>query len=135
MTTQHMDRRHAPRCHSAEEHGIVSARVRPGRRVVIVDVSANGALIEASHRLLPGTNVELHLETRERRATVRGRVLRSQVARVRPTSLCYRGAIAFDGDLPWLPGDGVDGYALHTTENPAGTQDRGRFYPPDGLRR
>jgi hypothetical protein len=116
MTTRNVDRRRAPRCHSAAEHGIVSARVRPGRRVVIVDVSANGALIEANQRLLPGTNVELHLDTGDRRATVRGRVLRCQVARVRPTAVCYRGAIAFDSDLPWLPANGIDGYALHTME-------------------
>jgi hypothetical protein len=116
MTSRIIERRRASRRYCAGEHGIVSARVRPGKPVVIVDVSANGALIEASHRLLPGANVELHLDTADRRATIRGRMLRCHVARVRPTSVCYRGAIAFDSDLPWLNGDAIDGYTVHAAE-------------------
>ena len=120
VTIPNMDRRRAPRRHCADEHGIISARVRPGKRIVVVDVSAKGALIEASHRLLPGASVELHLDTAQQRATVRGRVLRCHVARVRPTSVCYRGAIVFDSDLPWLAGDGDDGYAVHAAESRPG---------------
>jgi hypothetical protein len=108
-----MERRRASRRYCAGEHGIVCARVRPGKRIVIIDVSANGALIEACHRLLPGAIVELHLDTADRRVTIRGRVLRCHVARVRPTSVCYRGAIAFDSDLPWLNGNEIDGYTVH----------------------
>ena len=85
----------------AEEHGVVATRVRPGYRAQLVDVSATGALIETSYRLLPGTSVELHLETDAAHTNIRGRVLRSTVVRVRPSSVCYRGAIAFDRDLPW----------------------------------
>jgi hypothetical protein len=101
-----------------KEHGIVSARARPGKHIVIVNVSANGALIEATHRLLPGANVELHLTTAERRATVRGRVLRCHVARLRPTSVCYRGAIEFANDLSWLatPAGDARGYAIRDAE-------------------
>jgi hypothetical protein len=46
--------------------------------------------------------VELQVETGTDRASVRGRVLRSAVVRVRPTWVCYRGAIAFDRHLPWF---------------------------------
>jgi hypothetical protein len=90
------------RVETFEEHGIVSARVRPGHRARLIDVSAGGALIETGHRLLPGTSVELQVETGTRKANVRGHVVRCAVVRVRPTWVCYRGAIAFDRHLPWF---------------------------------
>jgi hypothetical protein len=108
------DRRLMPRLQRQEDHGIVSAHVRPGHRARLIDVSASGALIETSHRLLPGTLVELHVETGKDRTRVRGRVLRCSVVRVRPTSVCYRGAIAFDRYLHWFVDEA--GCALPTAE-------------------
>ena len=99
------DRRQARRLLQSDDHGIVSARVRPGHRAKLIDVSAGGALIETSHRLLPGAAVELHVETRSHRTNVRGRVLRCAVVIVRPSWVCYRGAIGFDRQLPWLAFD------------------------------
>jgi hypothetical protein len=91
------------RRYRVEDHGIVSTRVRPGHHARLIDVSAGGALIETSHRLLPGAAVELQIEAQDRCAIVPGRVLRSAVVRVRPTFVCYQGAIGFDRHLPWLP--------------------------------
>ena len=103
-----------------EDHGIVSARVRAGRDASVVDVSAGGALVETCHRLLPGTEVDLHLETPSRRVTVRGRVLRCAVSRLRSSSVCYRGAIAFDRHLPWFVDEDRCGYAVPTAESRSG---------------
>jgi hypothetical protein len=97
-----VDRRTTPRLHRLEDHGIVSTRVRPGHGAHLLDVSVAGALIETTHRLLPGTSVELQLDTESAHTKVRGRVLRCAVVRVRPSSMCYRGAIAFDRELPWF---------------------------------
>ena len=102
MSEKAQDRRITPRHYGAEAHGIVSARVRPGHRATLIDLSAGGALIETAYRLLPGTSVELHVETAQHRACVRGRVLRCAVADVCSTLIRYRGAIRFDGGLPWL---------------------------------
>jgi hypothetical protein len=96
------DRRARRRLEAFEDHHIVSASVRPGNRVRVIDVSAAGVLIETNHRLLPGTDVELQVETGTERASVRGHVLRCAVVRLRPTWVCYRGAIAFDRHLPWF---------------------------------
>lgn len=96
------DRRGTRRLEAFEEHRIISTCVRPGIRARLIDVSAGGALIETNHRLLPGAPVELQVETGTDRASVRGRVLRCAVVRVRPTWVCYRGAIAFDRCLPWF---------------------------------
>ena len=100
-TEESVDRRQSRR-RSLEEHSIVCARVRPGMDVALVDVSAGGALVETIHRLLPGSAIELQLDSGERRAAVRGRVLRCAVAGLRSGAVWYRGAIGFDRHLPWF---------------------------------
>src|SRR5258708_33384534 len=96
------ERRLMRRFEHVNEHRIVATRVRPGHDARIIDVSAGGALVETTYRLLPGTSVELHVETDTRHTRVRGQVLRCAVVRVRPTAVCYRGAIRFDRHLPWF---------------------------------
>jgi len=105
MSERAPDRRNTPRHRGAETHGIVSARVRPGHLATLLDVSAGGALIETAYRLLPGTFVELHVETAQGRTCIRGHVLRCAVVGVCSTLICYRGAIGFEGRLPWLMTD------------------------------
>ena len=90
----------------------LDARIRPGHQVSVVDVSGGGTLIETARRLLPGSTVELQLESRRRQTTIRGHVVRCSIVAVRPTSLCYRAAIAFDHTLPWFMDDGASGYGV-----------------------
>jgi PilZ domain-containing protein len=99
MTSGSLDRRSFRRS-GIGEHGIVSARVRPGRLVLVIDVSAGGTLVEISQRLLPGAAVDLQFATAHRRTNLRGRVLRCAVTRLRPTAVSYRAAIAFDRQWP-----------------------------------
>jgi hypothetical protein len=69
----------------------------------VIDVSSGGAFIEVSRRLLPGSVVDLQVDTAHRRTTtLRGQVLRCAVVRLRSTSVWYRAAIAFDQQCPWL---------------------------------
>jgi hypothetical protein len=124
MSDPAADRRCAHRRHCTDEHGIVLARVRPGYDVLIIDVSAGGALVESRHRLLPGATVELHLETPQRQIAIRGRVLRCAVSHLRSTSVCYRGAIAFDRHLPWFADDESAGYAIPPSERRPGRPGR-----------
>jgi hypothetical protein len=70
---------------------------------IVIDVSAGGALIEISRRLLPGSAVDLQIDTTLRRTTVRGRVLRCAVNRLESSSVSYRAAIAFDCQWPVWP--------------------------------
>ena len=115
MSPRH-ERRRAPRCQTLEEHGIVSARVRPGHEVVLLDVSAGGALVECACRLLPGSMVDMHLVSPGRCASVRGRVLRCTVVRLRASGVWYRGAVGFDRDLPWFLTHEISGYEVPTQE-------------------
>ena len=112
------DRRRVPRHRCVDGHGIVSARVRGGREVSIVDISADGVLIETTHRLLPASSVELQLTTSDGAMAVRGRVLRSAVSRVGASIVWYRGAIHFERHLSWLA------ESSRATEYPVPTADR-----------
>lgn len=96
------ERRRMRRIERVDQHRIIGTRIRPGHLARIVDVSAGGALIETMYRLLPGTSVELQVETDTRQTRVRGEVLRSAVVKIRPDGVCYRGAIRFDRHLPWF---------------------------------
>ena len=96
------ERRQMRRRSHVDEHGITAARVRPGHVVRLIDVSAAGALVETSRRLLPGKAVELQVERGGEQTVVRGRVLRWAVVKIQPTWIYYRGAIGFDRHLPWL---------------------------------
>jgi PilZ domain-containing protein len=97
--------RRASRRWAADEHGIMSARIRLGYRASVLNVSAGGALVETVHRLLPGTSVELQMETETHRTSIRGQVVRCTVAKLRAASIYYCAAIAFDSYLPWYVDD------------------------------
>jgi PilZ domain len=86
-----------------EECGVRSARVRPGHEVQVINLSAGGALIECSHRLLPGAAVILHLVGEHRQIEpARGRIIRAVVSRLQASAIRYRGAMAFDQQMSWL---------------------------------
>ena len=102
MTHEGNERRQGSRHEGTDAHGIQSMQLRPGRRAMLINIGAGGALIETGHRLLPGSNVDLVLERSQYRASVRGRVLRCAVVRLQSASICYRGAIGFDRSLPWF---------------------------------
>ena len=109
------ERRRAVRITSVAEHGIRFIRIRPGHGATLIDVSAAGALIETHRRLLPGSLVEIQMETDRHKTSVRGIVVHCCVARVGPACVAYRGAIEFDRRLPWFAGD--NGYLLPGVEH------------------
>ena len=97
------DRREGPRLRSDVDHRIRGVRIRPGHSATLVDVSARGALVETSRRLIPGTHVELHIDLGpSHRIVVKARVLRSTVSRLCASTVAYRGAVLFDRHLPWF---------------------------------
>ena len=104
------ERRGSIRRSAPDDHGVVSARVRPGHHAALIDVSAGGALIETAHRLLPGAAIEVQLETSSSRESLKGRVLRCAVSGLRASAIHYRAAIAFERPLVWFAEDGADGY-------------------------
>jgi hypothetical protein len=98
----HVDeRRRMPRRRAEARDGL-RARMRPGGDVGIVDLSAGGVLVDTERPLFPGAAVQLQIEGSGRVLAIRGRVLRCAIVQLRPSSICYRGAIRFDHHLPWF---------------------------------
>ena len=120
VTAGDAERRSMPRKSSFEEHGIMGVRVRPGRDGSVVDVSADGMLIDTIHRLLPGTTVEVLLAGADRRTTIRGRIVRCAVASLHGSVVRYRGAVRFDRSIASFLD--LDGYVI-PTECQDGLQD------------
>ena len=78
------------------------ATLRPGCVVVLVDVSARGALVQAARPLRPGARVHLQVLTPARRFTTTATVLRCMVwSLVGDDGVIYRGAMKFDHPVEW----------------------------------
>jgi hypothetical protein len=79
------------------------ARVRPGHRLTVIDVSPGGALVEMERALRPGTRVDVQLETDAQRGTVSARVVRCAVAAIHSEAgITYRAALAFLETCDWM---------------------------------
>jgi hypothetical protein len=100
------------------------AIVRPGHVVLVIDVSVGGASIEISHRLLPGSIVDLRLTTTQDQATVRGRVLRCAVTCVQATAMRYAAAIGFDRPPAFLLENEMSAYTVPMSELQASPPER-----------
>jgi len=100
------ERRRTCRAPAAE----ISARVRPGHRVHVVDVSAGGALLEAAQPLRPGADVEVQFERAGERVRISATVVRCGVAALDPDrGPTYRAAVSFRETFTWVRRDGHAG--------------------------
>ncbi|HVL66779.1 MAG TPA: PilZ domain-containing protein [Vicinamibacterales bacterium] len=78
------------------------ATLRPGCLVVLVDVSAGGALVEADRPLRPGARVHLQVATSARRYSIAAHVVRCMVWSLDPVDgVRYRGALRFEHRIDW----------------------------------
>jgi len=114
------DRRGAPRWTPTGSDALGRLRLRGGREVVVVDLSATGALVEGDARFLPGTHVDVHVMTDAGRMLVRSRVIRAFVSGVASERITYRAGLAFDRQV---------GYAL-PRGSAATSLPTGSGYPP-----
>lgn len=101
----------------------LSGRIRPGYAMRIVDLSARGALLESSRRLLPGSRVDVLIECGAFRHHTRATVVRCHVGVLLPHTIVFRAAIEFDRQLErWcaepepVRGGSVDPVVLHPME-------------------
>jgi PilZ domain len=78
------------------------ARARPGHRLVVIDVSSRGLLVEAGRPLRPGSHLDVQLETEARSTMLRARVVRCAVAALDASGVTYRAALAFSESCDWL---------------------------------
>jgi hypothetical protein len=97
------ERRRGLRRAPADDEPISRVRLRGGRELAVIDVSNDGALVEGTTRLLPGTHVDVHIVTKEGRTLVRSRVVRASVSYLDAVVVKYRGAIAFEQSTDTSP--------------------------------
>lgn len=116
------DRRTEPR--EAYSNGRLppAARIRPGTPVIVVNLSASGALVESRLRCKPGSRCDLVVSTGQgREQALPARVTRCFVARLTATVVRYRTALVFEQRFA-LPEDArlTTGYELPAAPTPAG---------------
>ena len=117
--TQERDRER--RQHDRSPARGVSARVRRGYQLDVIDMSARGALVEGRQPLRPGSHVDVHLESPARRETMAARVVRCAVSAIdAEAGITYRAGLAFTNSCDWVrevltP----DGNTLHTANQDA----------------
>lgn len=124
-----LERRRERRRVSSVEHGVLTARVRPGHTVVLIDISTHGAQLETERRLLPGASVDLLLALQVGGLVVRSRVLRCSVSRVESSGVRYRGAVTFEHRIWWSR---TPEYALPRCELALAFERPGPHYPEQG---
>jgi len=80
----------------------ISALVRPGRSVLVLDLSATGAMVAALRPLRPGASVHVHFEADGARSTVAAIVGRCLVAAMDAERMVYHAALSFDSPSEWV---------------------------------
>jgi hypothetical protein len=80
----------------------ISTMVRPGQWVVLIDVSASGALIAGRRPLRPGARVELHLHRDGHRSALWANVIRCSVAAMDAQRIVYHAALNFEARADWI---------------------------------
>ena len=81
----------------------ITARVRGGHDIAVVDLSTSGALIEGSRPLRPGGRVEVHLAFDSQRVILPARVERCLVAAIdADRGITYHAALSFERRFDWL---------------------------------
>lgn len=94
-----VERRRSARRRPERSESLSRVRLRTGRELDVVDISAHGALLEGDVRLLPGTRIDLHVVTHAGRTLVRCRVMRAYVCALAAAGITYRIGVAFEGHV------------------------------------
>lgn len=103
MPSEQSERRRAVRREPTPDEPLSRVRLRTGRELTVVNVSASGALVEGLARLVPNTHADVHVVTRHGRVLVRSRIVRAFVWRLERDSVRYRTALAFDVPIDIAP--------------------------------
>ena len=87
---------------------ITGMRLSPGDTVTLLNISASGALVEGTARLVPSTRVTVHFEGTITPRQITARVVRCMVSAIGSGgALQYHSGIAFDRPLSLPLGEAV----------------------------
>ena len=78
----------------------ISALVRPGQWVLVLDLSSSGALVAGRRPLRPGARVDVYFDTDGHRAAMQATVARCNVAAMDADRVIYHAGLSFEHPLP-----------------------------------
>lgn len=79
----------------------ITVRIRPGHAARLRDISTDGALVQTSCRLMPGTWIDIQLRIGQTAASTRAQVLRASIAHLTTGGIVFAGALRFAMPLSW----------------------------------
>jgi PilZ domain len=94
--------RRAPRWSLSDLPWLSSVRLPWGQHLHLLNISSSGMLVESSVRLAPGSQTNFKIRGPGLDLLVRGRVIRSRVAKVDSQGIKYEAAAAFDQPVDML---------------------------------
>jgi hypothetical protein len=129
---RHTDRRRSDRRPADSQLGRLTMALRTGTRVDVIDLSADGALVEASVRLEPGTNLAIRAFSTRTGVVHRATVIHCRVWSVEIGSgIRFRAGFRFEPCSGYPPNQPTRAYgnALpnHPRYQPVSWATRGRF--------
>lgn len=129
MPPSEPERRRAVRREPAPDESLSRVRLRTGRELGVINMSASGALVEGLTRLVPNTHTEVHIVTRHGRVLIRSRIVRAFVSRLERDQVWYRTALAFETPVDITPlATELGGYEV-PAEIASESSSRGTAYP------
>ena len=126
-----VNRRHEPRYPASAVPEITTVRLSGADPVTMIDISANGILVEGKTRLVPGKQVTMELEGTISQKQMKGRVVRCQVSAIVSGSLQYRTALAFAQRLELAIEASPPPVAIPAPAEEPPTRKKGRAEPVD----
>jgi hypothetical protein len=80
----------------------ISALVRPGQWVLLLDLSPSGALVAGRRPLRPGARVDVYFHADDGRAAVQAWVVRCSVAAMDADRVVYHAGLQFAERAEWV---------------------------------
>jgi hypothetical protein len=109
----------AERVSRAEVPWLSSVKLPWGQEVSLLNISSSGMLFESTAKYFPGGVAQFELCGGDQKVVVRGRFVRSEVARVDRFGVKYRAAAAFESEVDLLGPNGDAAQIPSTTRNVA----------------
>lgn len=103
---------------SAPAWRVHHASLRPGRHVLVIDLSPSGALVETDRPLRPASRVHIRIATDRWTVSIAAHVLRCAVCAIHPEEgVTYRGGLRFDERCQRMSEDEAHGGAARRAQS------------------
>ncbi len=99
-----LDRRKSRRLSPDEIPNFKSVRLLAGQEIQLINLSAGGAMLESTTRIMPGAKICIRLVAHDALFLLHGRVLQSRASALSESGITYQCRVAFDEEFSLLAG-------------------------------